>query len=212
MAERYVTVGREGTYQSEIKRSRFLCALAPADSEQAAQEFIQRIRKQHPGATHNCFAYVIGADGRVHKASDDGEPGGTAGTPMLQVLLRREVRDVVAVVTRYYGGIQLGAGGLARAYGGAVSAALDELGTVERQKLALVTVAVDHQRAGKLENDLRAAGSAVHGVRYGADVTIELGVPEEDLAAFRSWLADATAGSAVAEVTGAGYFQSTPGA
>jgi uncharacterized YigZ family protein len=206
MAERYVTVGREGTYESEIKRSRFLCTLAPAGSEQAAREFIQRIRRQHPGATHNCFAYVIGADGRVHKAGDDGEPGGTAGTPMLQVLLRREVRDVVAVVTRYYGGIQLGAGGLVRAYGGAVSAALDELGTVERHKLAQVTVAVDHQRAGKLENDLRAAGRAVHGVRYGSQVTIELSVPEEELAAFRAWLADATAGSAVAEVTGAAYF------
>jgi uncharacterized YigZ family protein len=206
MAERYVTVGREGTYESEIKRSRFLCALAPAGSEQAAQEFIQRIRKQHPGATHNCFAYVIGADGRVHKAGDDGEPGGTAGTPMLQVLLRREVRDVVAVVTRYYGGIQLGAGGLVRAYGGAVSAALDELGTVERQKLALVSVAVDHQRAGRLENDLRLAGHAVHGVRYGAEVTIELGIPEVELASFQAWLADATAGAAVAKVTGAAYF------
>jgi uncharacterized YigZ family protein len=208
MAERYLTVGREGVYESEIKRSRFLCALAPAESEQAAQAFVQRIRKQHPGAGHNCFAYVIGADGRVHRASDDGEPGGTAGTPMLQVLLRREVRDVVAVVTRYYGGIQLGAGGLVRAYGGAVSAALDELGTVERYKLALLTVVVDHQRAGKLENDLRVAGRAVHQVRYGTDVTIELGVPQEELAGFRAWLADATAGSAVMEETGAGFFGS----
>jgi uncharacterized YigZ family protein len=204
-AERYLTVGREGVHESEIKRSRFLCALAPAASEEAAQAFVQRIRKQHPGATHNCFAYVIGADGRIHKASDDGEPGGTAGTPMLQVLLRREIRDVVAVVTRYYGGVQLGAGGLVRAYGGAVSAALDELGTIERQKLVLVTVAVDHQRAGKLENDLRAAGRAVRDVHYSADVRIDLGVPEEELGAFRAWLADATAGAAVLETTGAAY-------
>jgi uncharacterized YigZ family protein len=205
MAERYLTVGREGVHESEIKRSRFLCALAPAASEEVAQAFVQRIRKQHPGATHNCFAYVIGADGRIHKASDDGEPGGTAGTPMLQVLLRREIRDVVAVVTRYYGGVQLGAGGLVRAYGGAVSAALDELGTIERQKLALVTVAADHQRAGKLENDLRAAGRVVREVHYGADVRIDLGVPEEELGAFRAWLADATAGAAVMETTGAAY-------
>jgi uncharacterized YigZ family protein len=205
MAERYVTVGRAGVCESEIKRSRFLCALAPADSEQAAQEFVQRIRKEHPGASHNCFAYVIGSDGRIHRASDDGEPGGTAGTPMLQVLLRREVRDVVAVVTRYYGGIQLGAGGLARAYGGAVSAALDELGTVERRQLALLNVAVDHQRAGRLENELRAAGRTVRGVRYGADVRIEVGVPEEELAVFRAWLADATAGSAVVEPAGTAY-------
>ncbi|WP_431964600.1 YigZ family protein [Actinacidiphila sp. bgisy160] len=206
MVERYLTIGREHVHESEIKRSRFLCALAPVSSEDAAQEFIARVRKEHAGATHNCFAYVIGAEGRIHKASDDGEPGGTAGTPMLQVLLRREVRDVVAVVTRYYGGIQLGAGGLVRAYGGAVSAALDDLGTIERQKLALVTVVADHQRAGRIQNDLRAAGRAVRGVTYGAvDVRIELGVPEEELAAFRTWLADASAGTARVEVSGSAF-------
>lgn len=200
-----MTVGREGVYESEIKRSRFICALAPAGSEEAAQSFVRRIRGEHPTATHNCFAYVIGPKGRIHRASDDGEPGGTAGTPMLQVLLRREVRDVVAVVTRYYGGVQLGAGGLVRAYGGAVSAALDEIGTVERRRMVLVSVAVDHRRAGKLENDLRSAGRAVRDVRYGADVTIEVGVPEAETVAFRSWLADITAGTATAEVGGAAY-------
>jgi uncharacterized YigZ family protein len=205
MAERYLTVAREGVHESEIKRSRFLCALAPAATEEAAQDVIARVRKQHPTATHNCFAYVIGPDGRLHKASDDGEPGGTAGTPMLQVLLRREIRDVVAVVTRYYGGVQLGAGGLVRAYGGAVSAALDALGVIERRKLALVAVAVDHQRAGKLENDLRTAGRAVRGVSYGSGVTIDLGIPEEELPQFRAWLADATAGSATAVATGTAY-------
>ncbi|MDX3097940.1 YigZ family protein [Streptomyces sp. ME01-24h] len=208
MVERYLTIGREHVHESEIKRSRFLCALAPASTQDAAQEFVARVRKEHAGATHNCYAYVIGAEGRIHKASDDGEPGGTAGTPMLQVLLRREVRDVVAVVTRYYGGIQLGAGGLARAYGGAVSAALDELGTVERRKLALVTVVVGHQRAGRIENDLRAAGRAVRGVAYGAaEVRIDLGVPEAELAAFRSWLADASAGTAGVEVSGSAYVE-----
>lgn len=206
MVERYLTIGREHVHESEIKRSRFLCALAPVSGEEAAQEFIARVRKEHAGATHNCFAYVIGAEGRTHRASDDGEPGGTAGTPMLQVLLRREVRDVVAVVTRYYGGVQLGAGGLVRAYGGAVSAALDEVGTVERQKLALVTVVAGHQRAGRIENDLRAAGRAVRGVAYGAaEVRIELGVPQEELAAFRAWLADASAGTAGVEVSGSAF-------
>nr|WP_202471409.1 YigZ family protein [Streptomyces sp. SID8377] len=201
-----MTIGREHVHESEIKRSRFLCALAPVSGEEAAQEFIARVRKEHAGATHNCFAYVIGAEGRIHRASDDGEPGGTAGTPMLQVLLRREVRDVVAVVTRYYGGVQLGAGGLVRAYGGAVSAALDEVGTVERQKLALVTVVAGHQRAGRIENDLRAAGRAVRGVAYGAaEVRIELGVPQEELAAFRAWLADASAGTAGVEVSGSAF-------
>ncbi|WP_405765472.1 YigZ family protein [Actinacidiphila glaucinigra] len=206
MVERYLTIGREHVHENEIKRSRFLCALAPVSGEEAAQEFLARVRKEHAGATHNCYAYVLGAEGRIHRASDDGEPGGTAGTPMLQVLLRREVRDVIAVVTRYYGGVQLGAGGLVRAYGGAVSAALDEVGTVQRQKLALVTVVADHQRAGRIENDLRAAGRAVRGVAYGAaEVRIELGVPQEELAAFRAWLADASAGTAGVEVSGSAF-------
>jgi uncharacterized YigZ family protein len=205
MADRYLTVARRGVHESEIKRSRFLCALAPAGSEDEAQEFIREVRREHPGASHHCFAYVIGPDGRLHRASDDGEPGGTAGTPMLQVLLGRQVRDIVAVVTRYYGGIQLGAGGLVRAYGGAVAAALDEIGTTERRRLALVTVTAGHQRAGRLENDLRAAGHAVRGVRYGADVAICLGIPVDAVPAFRSWLADTTSGTAGCVIDGTAF-------
>lgn len=148
-ADQYVTVAREGMHESEINRSRFLCSLAPAATEQEAQDFVARIRKEHPTATHNCFAYVVGADASVQKASDDGEPGGTAGVPMLQMLMRRDIRYAVAVVTRYYGGVKLGAGGLIRAYGGVVGEALDELGTVTRRRYRLATVTVDHQRAGE---------------------------------------------------------------
>jgi uncharacterized YigZ family protein len=205
MQEQYRTVTHEGVHETEVNRSRFLCTLAPAATEQEAQTSIARIRSQHPAATHNCFAYVIGADASVQKASDDGEPGGTAGAPMLQMLLRREVRYVVAVVTRYYGGVKLGAGGLIRAYGGAVGAALDELGTRVRQRFRLLTVTVDHQRAGKLENDLRSTGRAVHEVRYGDVVTIRVGLPEAEVAAFRAWLAATTAGTAVLELGPEGY-------
>ena len=205
MQEQYRTVAREDVHEVEINKSRFLCTLAPAATEQEAQEVIQRVRKEHPTANHNCYAYVIGADGDVQKASDDGEPGGTAGVPMLQMLVRREVRYVVAVVTRYFGGVKLGAGGLIRAYGGAVGEALDALGTVTRRRFRLATVTVDHQRAGKLENDLRATGRVVRDVRYAEAVTIEVGLPEADVAAFRGWLADATAGTAGLELGGEAY-------
>ncbi|MFJ3535800.1 YigZ family protein [Streptomyces sp. NPDC090109] len=205
MQEQYRTPAREGVHETEINRSRFLCALAPVADEREAQEFVARIRRKHPTATHNCFAYVIGADASVQKASDDGEPGGTAGVPMLQMLLRREMRYVVAVVTRYYGGVKLGAGGLIRAYGGVVGDALDALGTVTRQRFRLVTVTVDHQRAGKLENDLRATGRAVRDVRYADAVTIEIGLPDADVTAFRAWLADVTAGTATCELGGEAY-------
>ncbi|MGW7516364.1 YigZ family protein [Streptomyces sp. NPDC054796] len=203
--EQYVTVAGEGVHETEISRSRFLCALAPAATEQEAQDFIAGVRKRHPAANHNCWAYVIGADGAVQKAGDDGEPGGTAGVPMLQMLTRREIRYAVAVVTRYFGGTKLGAGGLIRAYGGAVGEALDAVGTVVRQRFRLVTVTTDHQRAGKLENELRATGHAVREVTYGAEVAIEVGLPESGLDAFRSWLADATAGTARLELGGEVY-------
>ncbi|MET9976953.1 YigZ family protein [Streptomyces microflavus] len=205
MQEQYRTVARAGMHESEINRSRFLCSLAPAATEQEAQDFVARVRKEHPTATHNCFAYVIGADASVQKAGDDGEPGGTAGVPMLQMLLRREVRYVAAVVTRYYGGVKLGAGGLIRAYGGVVGEALDALGTLTRQRFRLAKIRVDHQRAGKLENDLRATGRDVREVRYAEAVTIEIGLPDADVAAFTAWLADATAGSATLELGGEAY-------
>ncbi|OEJ28032.1 YigZ family protein [Streptomyces agglomeratus] len=205
MQEQYRTVARAGVHEAEINRSRFLCALAPAATEQEAQDFVARVRREHPTASHNCFAYVIGADASVQKASDDGEPGGTAGVPMLQMLTRREVRYTVAVVTRYYGGVKLGAGGLIRAYGGVVGEALDAVGTITRQRFRLATVTVDHQRAGKLENDLRATGRAVRDVRYAEAVAIEVGLPEADVEPFRAWLADATAGTAGFELGGEAY-------
>ncbi|MFC8872720.1 YigZ family protein [Streptomyces sp. NPDC057148] len=205
MQDEYRTVARAGVHETEINRSRFLCALAPAATEQEAQEFIAGVRKEHADATHNCWAYVIGADAGVQKASDDGEPGGTAGVPMLQMLLRRDMRYVAAVVTRYYGGVKLGAGGLIRAYGGAVGEALDDLGTLTRRRFRLATVTVDHQRAGKLQNDLRTSGRAVRDVRYAEAVTIEIGLPEADVDTFRAWLADATAGSAGFELGGEAY-------
>ncbi|MFD7551368.1 YigZ family protein [Streptomyces sp. NPDC059578] len=205
MQDEYRTVARQGVHEIEINRSRFLCALAPAATEREAQDFIARVRREHADATHNCSAYVIGADASVQRASDDGEPGGTAGVPMLQMLLRRDVRYVVAVVTRYYGGVKLGAGGLIRAYGGAVGEALDVLGTVTRRRFRLATVTVDHQRAGKVQNDLRATGREVRGVRYAEVVTIEIGLPDAEVEAFRAWLADATAGTAVLELGGEAY-------
>lgn len=205
MQEQYRTVARAGVHETEINRSRFICALAPAATEQEAQDFVARIRREHPTASHNCFAYVIGADASVQKASDDGEPGGTAGVPMLQMLMRREMRYVAAVVTRYYGGVKLGAGGLIRAYGGVVGEALDELGTITRQRFRLATITVGHQRAGRLENDLRATGLAVREVRYAEAVIIEIGLPDSAVESFRSWLADATAGEALLELGGEAY-------
>ncbi|MDT0265901.1 YigZ family protein [Streptomyces sp. DSM 44915] len=202
MPDEYLTVVAEGEYETEVNRSRFLCALAPAATEEAALAFVARVRERHPTASHHCYAYVIGADGAVRRASDDGEPSGTAGQPMLNMLLRREVRFVVAVVTRYFGGTKLGAGGLIRAYGGAVGTALDAHPLATRRRLRLATVTVDHARAGRLENDLRALGHPVREVGYGAEVAITVALPAAELDAFAVWLAGATAGAARLDLGG----------
>ncbi|MGW4915846.1 YigZ family protein [Streptomyces albidoflavus] len=205
MQDEYRTVAREGVHETEINRSRFLCTLAPAATEEEAQAVIARVRRAHADATHNCYAYVIGADASVQKAADDGEPGGTAGVPMLQMLLRRDIRYAVAVVTRYYGGVKLGAGGLIRAYGGSVGEALDALGTRTRRRFRLASVTVGHERAGRLQNDLRAAGRTIRDVHYGERVTLAIGLPDAEVDAFRGWLADATAGEAEFRAGGEAY-------
>lgn len=196
----YETVETEGVHETEVSRSRFLCTLAPAATEEEAHAVVERVRARHPGADHNCWAYVLGADAAVQKASDDKEPGGTAGAPMLQMLTRRGVRNAVAVVTRHFGGTKLGAGGLIRAYGGAVGAALDALGTVTRRPYRAATVTVGHDRAGRLESELRGDGYAVREVTYGSEVTMRIALPEDDVDAFRDRLADATAGGAALEL------------
>jgi uncharacterized YigZ family protein len=200
---RRLTVKGPGRHEIEIKKSRFICSLARVADEEEAQAFIAGIRKEFWDARHNCTAFVVGDEQRRERSSDDGEPAGTAGVPMLEVLRRRGLTDTAAVVTRYFGGVLLGAGGLVRAYGAAVSEALEQVGTVERRPVALLAVSADHTRAGRLENDLRAAGHAVRGVSYGpGGVRIEVGVPEPEAAAFHAWLAEATGGTAAAEPVG----------
>lgn len=196
MAEPYLTVSRSAELEIEVRRSRFICALAPVDGERGAAEFVAARRRAHHAARHTCSAYVIGGDRRVQRADDDGEPSGTAGVPMLEVLNRRGLADVVAVVTRYFGGILLGAGGLARAYGGAVTEALDVAEVVAMVPARVLIVRVEHARAGRLENDLRALGHAVRGISYGAEVTVEVGVAADRVADFTGWIAGATAGQA----------------
>ena len=202
VADRYLSVAKTGVHEIEIRRSRFLCALAPVETEEAAREVIAGRRRADPAARHHCHAFVLGPDGRTQRSSDDGEPAGTAGTPMLEVLRRRGLTNTVAVVTRYFGGILLGAGGLIRAYSQAVAEAADTFGVVESRRLEIFEVSVDYGRAGRLESDLRASKYPVQGARYNERATFEVGVPVAGSAEFGSWLADSTGGAAVMERIG----------
>ncbi|WET81217.1 YigZ family protein [Amycolatopsis sp. QT-25] len=215
MADRYLTVAGTGVHEIEIRRSRFLCALAPVASEEAARAVITARKKADPAARHHCHAFVIGVDGtlgqrdaqrerapRIERSSDDGEPAGTAGTPMLEVLRRRELTDTVAVVTRYFGGVLLGAGGLIRAYGQAVSEAVDVVGVREYRRLRLVEVVVDYDRAGRLENDIRSSPYLLHATRFEDVAHFDVGLAPDQTDTFHAWLADLTGGEALAEEIG----------
>ncbi|WP_033292241.1 YigZ family protein [Amycolatopsis jejuensis] len=198
MADRYLSVAASGLHEIEIRRSRFLCALAPAADEPGAREVIAARRRAEPSARHHCHAFVLGSDGRTQRSSDDGEPAGTAGVPMLEVLRRREVTDTVAVVSRHFGGVLLGAGGLIRAYGQAVSEALDHVGLVEYRRLRLFDIEVDYTRAGRLENDVRTSPYVLHETRFQAAAHFEVGLLPGEEPRFTAWLADLTGGEAVA--------------
>lgn len=190
----YLTLTTSSEHETEVRRSRFICALAPARTVEQAAAFVAGRRREHAGAAHNCTAYVIGQ--RLQKGDDDGEPGGTAGTPMVQALVGRGFNDVVAVVTRYFGGILLGAGGLVRAYGGAVTDALDRVEPVRMVPARLMRVSVAHDQAGRVENDLRASRYAVREVTYAAGVTFAVAVGADEVEAFTDWVAGLTAGRA----------------
>lgn len=200
MVEDYpATIGERVDHEFEIKRSRFICHLQPVASVADADAFIAAIRKEFWDARHNCVAMVTGLHGEQARSSDDGEPSGTAGVPMLEVLRRRGMTDLVAVVTRYFGGVKLGAGGLVRAYGQAVSDTLDRARIVRRRALTQATVEVPHAHAGRIDNLLRdwaAAHDAVlGGVEYGAAARLTAWVPADALDALRDAMAAWSSGA-----------------
>lgn len=154
MLETYRTITENGQVEIDIKKSRFICFLQRVKTEEEARNFIQEIKKEHWKANHNCSAFIIGTDGHVLRSSDDGEPSGTAGVPMLEVLKQNEIVDVVAVVTRYFGGVKLGAGGLIRAYSTSVSEAVKEIGIVEVKPQQEIFVTIDYSLLGKIQHFL----------------------------------------------------------
>lgn len=199
------TIASAVEHETVIRKSRFLTRIEPVSSVEQADAVIAAIRKRAWDATHNCTAMVTGLLGDQARSSDDGEPSGTAGIPMLEVLRRRELTDVVAVVTRYFGGVKLGAGGLVRAYSSAVSEALDLASLVRRAALRQVTLEVPHADAGRYDNLLRDwavhHGATLGAPSYAATATLELWAPEAEVPRLVDDLAAASAG-AIAPVLG----------
>ncbi|QGU04977.1 IMPACT family protein [Corynebacterium comes] len=200
---------RTWTHEWEVKRSRFLSLARRTPTDDAARDFIHEIRARYPDARHHCSAYLIHVEGShpVERSSDDGEPSGTAGKPMLDVLRGSELLDATVVVVRWFGGIKLGTGGLVHAYSQSVGELLPKVERVTRAIRELYRIEVPHAEAGRLEADLRARGVSVTGADYGAAVTYTLAVAPGGREALESTLASLTAGTVAPSEAGTAWIE-----
>lgn len=181
MTEPYLTIAKNTTYEQTIKKSRFICSIARVSSEEEAQQFITSIQAANKKATHNCFAYMIGDNDQIQRESDNGEPSGTAGIPILESLKLAKIHNVVAVVTRYFGGIKLGAGGLIRAYSNTTTEAIHQAGLVQRIKQAILKITVTYALHDPFLYYLKENNLEVAGEEYGVNVETSIYVNETDL-------------------------------
>lgn len=207
MLEHYFTVKTEGSHEITIQKSRFIGYVKRVETEEAAQQFIQDIKKKHHNATHNCSAYMIGENDQIQKANDDGEPSGTAGVPMLEVLKQMHLKDTVVVVTRYFGGIKLGAGGLIRAYGTSTTEAIRAVGVVKRQRMQGFKVIVDYTLLGKVENELRQSDYILEDIVYVEHVECSVFVQVDQIESFTEWITNLTNDQATIEQSTEAYIE-----
>ncbi len=194
----YQTIAGPAEAELEISRSRFLTRIERVETEDEARAVIAAVRDEHPRARHHCSAFVLGPDQRTQRSNDDGEPGGTAGAPMLDALVSAGLSDVVAVVTRYFGGVLLGAGGLTRAYRAAVAEAVlgaERVTRAPRQKVAILAA---YDVAAQLEAEARRRGWFIGDAQYGEAVEREYAVAERDLGVLEALAAELSAGAAKA--------------
>ncbi|MFC4304873.1 YigZ family protein [Cohnella boryungensis] len=206
MLSKYSTVRQFGSAEVVIKKSRFIGHAKPAESEEEAVAFIEELKKKYWDATHNCSAYLIGERDQFQKALDDGEPSGTAGRPILEVIRNRGLKNVVVVVTRYFGGIMLGAGGLVRAYTDGAVVGIDAAEPIVNVLHREVIVDVDYTWYGKLENELRGRGFRVGDVAFTDRVRVQCLPEAGEAERFRDWITDLTQGQAAIETGEERYF------
>ena len=205
--EPYKIIENGGVGEIEEKKSRFIAHVSAANTEEEALAFIEEKKKQFWDARHNCYAYVLGEQAQTMRFSDDGEPSGTAGRPILEVLVSSGIRNLVVVVTRYFGGTLLGTGGLVRAY---TKAAQAGLAASEVRTMCCgyeMTVVTDYNGIGKVQYLLGSRGISANQVDYGEQVTVLVNIPYEDKDAVISEITEATAGKAKITVTDIVYFK-----
>ena len=192
--KKFITI-KENSYDEFVeKKSTFITHLVRITSEEEAREFIQKMKKKHYDATHVCSCYVVGDNNEITRTNDDGEPSGTAGAPMLDVLVKNEIKNVCATVIRYFGGTKLGTGGLVRAYGGGVINALKNATLVERKDALEIRLELDYSLNGKIEYEIEKTNFIVNNLEYTDKIIYTIYVMEEDYDSFQSWIANLTNG------------------
>ena len=195
MDKSIITIKQAHSIENVISKSRFIAYIKPVSTENEAKAFINEIKTKHKDATHNCSAYTVGPEMNIQKANDDGEPSGTAGIPMLEILKKQEIHNVCVVVTRYFGGIKLGAGGLIRAYSGAVRDVIYDIGRVELREAIPVTVTLDYDQTGKFEYELASTTFLLREQFYTDKVSYQIDVVKNEYDAFIDFLNRITSGN-----------------
>lgn len=195
MESSIITIKQEHIIENVISKSRFIAHIKPISSEAEAKAFIDEVKTQHNEATHNCSAYTVGDQMNIQKANDDGEPSGTAGVPMLDILKKLEVHNVCVVVTRYFGGIKLGGGGLIRAYSGAVRDVIYDIGRVALRPAIPTIVTIAYDLTGKFEYELETTTFLLRDTQYTDKVSYQIDVVEPEYPQFIDFLNHITSGN-----------------
>ena len=211
MLDQYKTVLEGGTGEITEKKSRFIATVRPVSSEEEALAFLEESRKKYWDARHNCYAYSVGMNREYTRCSDDGEPSGTAGRPMLDVILGEDIYNVAVVVTRYFGGVLLGTGGLVRAYSKAVQEGFRESRIIEKKHGICLTVTTDYTGIGKIQYIAGERGIPVLGSEYTDKVIMKLLIPSEDVENVRKAVTEGTNGRAIMEKEKELYFATVDG-
>lgn len=192
----YKTLHDFGSDEYVVEKSTFIGYAKPIKSEEEAVEFINQIKKKHKDATHNVWAYTVGETMNIQRYSDDGEPQGTAGIPTLEVIKKEDLRDVVVVVTRYFGGIKLGAGGLVRAYTKGAKIGIEAAQIIQKVKYKEVSVTIDYNQIGKVQNEIMNMGYTIKDTLYSEKVEIIVYSREEETDSLKAKMIDITSGTA----------------
>jgi len=206
MLTRYKTIHSFGSDEIIINKSKFIGYAKPVSSEDEAIDFIQEIKSKHKDATHNVYAYVLGENNNIQRYSDDGEPSGTAGVPVLEVIKKEDLKNVAVVVTRYFGGIKLGAGGLVRAYTKGAKIGLEAGLIVEKVLFKIIKVRIDYTLYGKVENELLKQEYIIRDVMYDDAVNITILCETENIDNLINLLTELTSSRMIYEEIGEAYY------